>query len=159
MYRREDELLCWVFVTFSRVWPSSGQPALHQRDDQHWTGQQRWELARRWHYIKGRIKNILFMDRNYLVLNIQYISPNVWEYTSWPSAIHDLLYIISCFTLTWKLLFYSTSTATTALFLAVGLLWHIICLYFFVTYSVNIWPLLHILSCHFLLYFLISCIY
>ena len=45
--------LCVCFTIFSRVRSSSGQPALHQGDDQHWTRQQRREPAGGRHHTEG----------------------------------------------------------------------------------------------------------
>lgn len=48
-------------LCFCRIWPSSGQPALHQRDDQHRTCQQGWKPAGRGHYSEGRVVYIPYL--------------------------------------------------------------------------------------------------
>lgn len=47
--------VCLNYSLPHRVRPSSRQPALHQRDDEHRTGQQRREPAGRRHHPKGRV--------------------------------------------------------------------------------------------------------
>lgn len=61
-------------LCFCRIWPSSGQPALHQRDDQHRTCQQGWKPAGRGHYSEGRVVYIpcyfLLINRPFLTVQM-----------------------------------------------------------------------------------------